>query len=603
MRCRWTLLMLVWGGAMPLSLLVGEAAIAQSLITAPITTAIPTAIPDPEEDIAAEPPAVLDGQADGEISPEPLPELSPDGLPAADGQPGAEENVADEPEAIAQDDEAVATPETPLPPAEQADEASSPKPEPEIDPSPSAITEAAAEARLQLLIEADRLHQQGQLFAAEQLYRKAKGVFTGVEVANRPAPIWDAEQLAPAGRVYWREVQAGLEANLETRVTVPLELLVGQYPEFLPGQIQYAQWLLLQDQPQAALASLEAAATLYPDQAHLIEVRVEALANNEQWLEAAIAARQFALLYPNDPAADDFRTLSTTHQERFESRVRSRLRSNAIANVLTGVAGYALTGSLYGPFSALETTIVMLRGESAVGRQIANQARNQLELIEDEAVISYVNELGQELASLSGRDEFDYQFYVVRRPELNAFALPGGKIFINAGAIMQTNSEAELAGLIAHELAHAVLSHGFQMVTRGNLTANLLQFIPYGNIAANLAILNYSRDMERQADALGTQMLAQSGYAADGLYNLMVTLGEQSNSPRPLFPWLSTHPDTGERVRNMERQIELNGYNRYTFEGVERHREIQQRVSQLMDNPDEKLAEDRPDGEPATSNR
>ena len=129
---------------------------------------------------------------------------------------------------------------------------------------------------------------------------------------------------------------------------------------------------------------------------------------------------------------------------------------------------------------------------------------------------------------------------------LNAFALPGGKVFVNAGAIMKTDSEAELAGLLAHEVSHAALSHGFQLVTQGNLTANVVRYIPYvGNAATSLIVMNYSRDMERQADLFGTRVLVNSGYAADGVRNLMEKLHEshqkdEKNSQPP--EWLSTQP-------------------------------------------------------------
>jgi Zn-dependent protease with chaperone function len=452
----------------------------------------------------------------------------------------------------------------------------------EAEPS----TTLADEDRQQLLIEADRLYLQGQYEQAEFLYRKAKEPLVAEAVRDRPAAISDPSQLPPAGQVYWREANAGREAELYTRLMVPLELLVAEYPEFIPGHLLHAEVLAEQDKPEESLAVLERATTLYPDEPELIRARVDSLAANEHWLEASVAARQFALLNPDRPDVTEFEALADQHLEEFQDRTRSRLRGNAIANFVTGAASFVLTGNLFGPLSAIETTVLMLRGESAVGESIANQATRQLELVEDEAVVAYVNELGQRLAEVSGRDDFEYEFYVVEDETLNAFALPGGKIFVNAGAILEANSEAELAGLLAHELSHAVLSHGFQLVTSGNLTANLLQLVPYGGYAANLAVLSYSRDMERQADALGTRILATSGYAADGLRNLMITLEEAEEESLP-FAWLSTHPDTNERIENIETQIELNGYNRYTYEGVERHQAMQRRVEQLLLEPDE----------------
>lgn len=489
--------------------------------------------------------------------------------------------------------------------ANQADETiespSNAKPEspdempPPSTPAPTAPTDPEAmeesnglqgDERLQILIEADRLYLQGRIAEAEALYRKAKGSFTGVEFGDRPDPIFDPALLSPAGQVYWREAVAGRELNLPTRMLVPLGLLTEQCPEFIPGHLRYAEVLMEQGQPEQALMVLERATTLYPEQSELVRVRINALAAQEKWLDASIAARQFALLNPDDPAAPEFERLAEEYLDTFKGNLRERLTGNAIANVITGAIGFALTGGLLGPLTALDTAIILLRGESEVGESIANDAQRELDLITEPEVVAYVDEVGQQLASVTGRDEFEYEFYIIRDPELNAFALPGGKIFINAGAITQTNSEAELAGLIAHELSHTVLSHGFQLVTTGNVTASVLFSIPYaGELATELTLLSYSRDMERQADAMGTRLLATSGYAADGLHNLMVTLNEQSES-YPAFEWLSTHPDTAERIRNIEMQIEQNGYNRYTYEGVERHQHIQQRIQQLMGEPE-----------------
>ena len=434
--------------------------------------------------------------------------------------------------------------------------------------------------RQQVLIEADRLWQQGQQDAAAALYRKVKDPF--VQSEFHPEAIVDANLLPPGGQVYWREAQAGLADERRSQAQVALELLVNQFPQFIPGQIRYAEWLATQEQIEEAIAVLDRAAIDYPDQPDLIRAQVQMRAANRDYLEASIAARQFALLYPQHSQAAEFLSLAATNLEEFQDQLQRRLTGNAIANALVGTLGFALTGGLFGPLSAVQTTMMMLQGETAVGNRLADRAREQLPLVEDEAVTAYINEVGQRMAAVTGRDDFTYEFYVVRDPRLNAFALPGGKVFVNAGAILESNSEAELAGLLAHELSHAVLSHGFQLMTSGNLTANLLQWVPYGGLATNLAVMSYSRDMERQADGLGTRMLVSAGYAADGLHNLMVTLDRQ-DPDEPVFSWLSSHPDNEERIRNLETVIDRSGYNRFAFEGVERHQQMQQRVQQLIE--------------------
>ena len=450
------------------------------------------------------------------------------------------------------------------------------------DPEDTDEDELTAEdlERRRLLIEGDRLWLAGRFAEAEALYRQAKDPFYE-EGEVFEEGFSDPEQLSPAGRVYWREYQAGAEMGLDTRIRIPLDLLLETEPEFVPGHVAYAQVLIEAGELDEALVVLERATALYPHDSDLAKVQVDTFVADEQWLQAAIAARQFALLNPDNPEAPAFETQAEEYQDRFRSKMRRRLTRAAIGNVITGAVGFAVTGSWFGPLSALETTLLMLRGESSVGERVAKQAAEELDLITDETVVNYVNEMGQELAALAGRDEFEYRFYVVAEDQLNAFALPGGKIFVNAGAITRTETGAELAGLVAHELAHAVLSHGFQLVTRGNLTANVLQFIPYGGLVSNLTVLSYSRDMERQADTLGTQLLATSPYAADGLRNLMQTLWEESET-RSRFDWLSTHPDTPERIRNMERLIERNGFNRYAFENIEEHLVIRARVEQIL---------------------
>ncbi|MEC4818025.1 MAG: M48 family metallopeptidase [Scytonema sp. PMC 1069.18] len=443
-------------------------------------------------------------------------------------------------------------------------------------------------ARRKKLIEADKLYLAGDKAAAEKLYREAKEPFANVsDPQERKEAIIDPAQLSPAARVYWREAKAGITSNLQTRTLVPLELLVEQYPEFIPGQIQYAEVLKKYDQQKKALDVLERAATLYPNQPDLIKAKIATMAESKKWMEASLAARQFAILNPNDPLAPEFTKLAEDHLKRYKSHVRSKIRGNAIANIITGALGYAVTGSLLGPFTALDSSILLLRGEEAVGESVAKRAKKQLDLVKDEAVVGYVNEIGQKLVKVAGRDEFKYEFFVIPEESLNAFALPGGKIFIHAGAIAKTNSEAEIAGLIGHELSHAVLSHGFQLVTQGNLIGNITQYIPYGGTIGQLFAFSYSRDMERQADTLGTRLIVASGYAADGLRNLMVTLDKEQKYAPPR--WLSSHPGGDERVRYLEEMISRNNYNRYAYEGVEHHLEIQGKAKEIIKKKKEEV--------------
>ena len=108
----------------------------------------------------------------------------------------------------------------------------------------------------------------------------------------------------------------------------------------------------------------------------------------------------------------------------------------------------------------------------------------------------------------------------------------------------------------------------------------MTQYLPLGGTVGRFFTLSYSRDMERQADTLGTRLIVSTGYAADGMRNLMVSMDkEQKNAPPQ---WLSSHPGGGQRVRYLEDLITRSGYNRYAYEGVARHLSVQTRAKQIL---------------------
>ena len=497
----------------------------------------------------------------------------------------AEENteVEDEsPESEAQSDESQEEEKTEV--EEEAEEAEEPTPE-EI-------------ARLEKLAEADKLYLAGDKAAAVKLYREAKQVWEiERERANNQeieTAFSDPDQLNPAGRVFWRNYQQGKEQQLETKTISSLKLLTTREPQFIPGHVHYAQALLEYEREAKSLEVLNQAVSIHPNEPEILKAKMKSDVAEDRWLDASIMARQFALFNPDSPQAAEFEQLAAEYLAQYQSDLRSDIAWNAVGNAIAGTVGFALTGNIFGPISALQTTASLLNGESAVGEASANQITKQVPLLQNEEVTKYVNEIGQKVAIASGREEFDYEFFVVMDDALNAFALPGGKIFVNAGAIMKTDSEAELAGLLAHEVSHSALSHGFQLATKGNLTANIVSYIPYvGNTASSLIVLNYSRGMEKQADVFGTRILVNAGYAADGVRNLMAHLHEShqdEDNPEPPA-WLSSHPNTEQRMSYIEQLIVDNSLDRYTYEGVARHQEITEIVTAKWDEYEE-CAED-----------
>ncbi|MEL6228830.1 MAG: M48 family metalloprotease [Cyanobacteria bacterium J06627_3] len=497
------------------------------------------------------------------------------------------------------------TSETPDPAEEESveasdasDEAATTAEDEAYDPE-AAVVERETWFQRELIIEADRLYLAGDIAAAEELYREAKtfGWRNEDDLEDIPTqPYSDPEQLSAGGAVYWRESARGIEAGRESQTLVPLELLTTEVPAFIPGHLRYAELLQTYERPEDAEMVLEKALTLYPYDPDLLSAQIELMMLQEEWIEASIASRQFSLLNADHPDAERYASLADENLDRFKSATNAQIRNNAIANIFTGAAGYLLTGGLYGPFTALNSSIILLQGEKSLGASVADSARKQLPLSQDEELLAYVRGIGNKLAAVAGRDDFDYTFDVVLDRELNAFALPGGKIFVNSGAILDTDSEAELAGLLGHELSHAVLSHGFQMVTKGNLTASLTQYLPLPGLVTNAIVSGYSRQMERQADIVGTQILASGGYAADGMHGLMLALDERYGD-RQVVPWMSSHPAPQERVDYLQAIVENGGYNRYAYEGVLDH-EAMQTLADIELTAHEAKSKDAEDDEP-----
>lgn len=489
--------------------------------------------------------------------------------------------------------EAEATEADPIavdPIADEPAEAEPASAEPTGSDSAAAKPEAAPQVseaeriRRKLLIQGDRAYLAGDVAAAEALYRQAKDqtwLLPAQFARLPPAPFSDEALLSPGAAVYWREANQGIAAGRSPQSLVALALLTAEYPAFTQGHILYANTMRSADRLEEANAVLDQALTLYPAQPDLLIAQVDMRMAQSQWLEAAIASRQFVALNPDHPAVAAQAELAKENLDRFQGQTRAAINNSAIANIFTGVLGYAFTGSIFGPITAAQSGLMLLQGENAIGAQYASLVTRQLPMLQNPEVLGYVRGIGSRLAAVTGRRDLDYESFVILDPGLNAFALPGGKVFVNAGAILDTHSEAELAGLIAHELSHSVLSHGFQIATQGNLSSSLAQYLPYGGLINNVFLSGYSRQMERQADIVGTQILAAGKYAADGLHNVMITLNQQSiedDSPRAPS-WIATHPNPEDRVTYLKTLVERGGYNRYAYEGVASHEEIQVAVA------------------------
>jgi beta-barrel assembly-enhancing protease len=203
-------------------------------------------------------------------------------------------------------------------------------------------------------------------------------------------------------------------------------------------------------------------------------------------------------------------------------------------------------------------------GERDLGRRFILEARSQLPLADDPALNEYVSKLGKRLVEELGPQEFDYHFYVVESPTLNAFSVPGGYIFVFTGLIAHANNEDELAGVLGHEIGHANAHHVVRMQTAGTawnvaamlgmLLAAINPVLAAGAIAAaQTAQLKYSRDFEQEADYLGLQTMTQAGYDPRALTSFFKELlVEQRVNPTGVPPYMLSHPITEERVAHAD---------------------------------------------------
>jgi hypothetical protein len=207
-----------------------------------------------------------------------------------------------------------------------------------------------------------------------------------------------------------------------------------------------------------------------------------------------------------------------------------------------------------------------------LGLQAAADARKQLPLMKDDAVSSYVERLGQRLTAVVPSDlqkpEFRYSFETVNVREINAFALPGGPMFVNRGMIEAAGSEGEVVGVMAHEISHVLLRHGTAQASKagkyqmGQVAGAVLGAIIGGRVGSvvaqgtqfglGTAFLRFGRDYEKQADILGAQLMARAGYDARDMANMFRTIEKQGGSNGP--EWLSDHPNPGNRSEYIEKE-------------------------------------------------
>jgi beta-barrel assembly-enhancing protease len=212
--------------------------------------------------------------------------------------------------------------------------------------------------------------------------------------------------------------------------------------------------------------------------------------------------------------------------------------------------------------------------EQRLGDAIAHDINQHIPLVQDPLAIRYVNQLGLRIAQTSERPNVPYRFYIVNSAVVNAFALPGGHIYVTRGLIDRTDNAAELSAVLAHEVGHVAARHGAQALERELRTGSamsmfwelflgrepaLLEQRALG-LGGRLWFATHSRRAEREADRLAVRYMIRSGMHPEGMITMLEgLLEEEAQEARQDVEWFSTHPTTDERLRMLRRKVEQIG--------------------------------------------
>jgi predicted Zn-dependent protease len=234
----------------------------------------------------------------------------------------------------------------------------------------------------------------------------------------------------------------------------------------------------------------------------------------------------------------------------------------ALAMVPGGCARNPVTGKN-------ELSLVSESQEIEMGRQSAQQVAQTIGIYDDAAVQAYVSSIGMKMAKASERPNLPWEFHVVNDASVNAFALPGGFIYVTRGLMTSINDEAELATVVGHEIGHVTNRHSVQQISKAELaqvglgvgsllSSDVAKLAGLASQGLSLLFLKYSRDAENQADLAGFRYAAKQNYDVREMVKVFQTLDRvsQASGGGKLPEWLETHPDPGTRIQNTQARLD-----------------------------------------------
>jgi beta-barrel assembly-enhancing protease len=207
--------------------------------------------------------------------------------------------------------------------------------------------------------------------------------------------------------------------------------------------------------------------------------------------------------------------------------------------------------------------------EIALGKQMAQEVERQARIVDDPVVSEYVNRIGQNLVRNSDA-KVPFTIKVIDSEEINAFALPGGFFFVNTGILLNADNEAEMAGVMAHEIGHVAARHGTRQATRGQIAriASIVPLVAVGGMAGYgiyqamglvvpLGFLQFSRAMESEADMLGIEYMYKAGYDPGAFVDFFEKVqSQEKRKPGTMSKLFSSHPPTDDRIKRSQEVIQ-----------------------------------------------
>jgi predicted Zn-dependent protease len=219
---------------------------------------------------------------------------------------------------------------------------------------------------------------------------------------------------------------------------------------------------------------------------------------------------------------------------------------------------------------ALQFSLVSVEQEIEIGRQATAQVRQEMPQVRDAEVVAYIRDIGRRLVRHAPGPKYPYSFDVVDFREINAFALPGGPVWLHRGVLHAAGNESQVAGVLAHEIAHIAQRHAASQLTKATMAnwgLGLLGAV-LGNSAgagaaqmaagflANGVFLKFSRDDEREADQVGLQILRRAGWDGRGMVELFEVLRREARrDPGSVEVFFSSHPAPQDRITRLQRDI------------------------------------------------